>query len=42
MDVVADGRGPQRIFADRAQDRTDRRAHDAQRDHDADEEARTR
>ena len=27
----------QRIVADRAQDRADRRAHDAQRDHDADE-----
>ena len=39
MDVVADGGGPQRIVADRAQNRTDRRANDAQRDHHADEVA---
>ena len=37
VDVVADGGGAQRVVADRAQDRADRRAHDAQRDHDADE-----
>ena len=37
MDVVADRGGAQRVVADRAEDRADRRAHDAQRDHDADE-----
>ena len=37
VDVVAEGRRALRIVADRAQDRADRRAHDAQRDHDADE-----
>ena len=37
VDVVADGGGAQRVVADRAEDRADRRAHDAQRDHDADE-----
>ena len=39
VDVVADRGGAQRILADRAEDRADRRAHDAQRDHDADEVA---
>ncbi len=37
VDVVADGGGAQRIVADRAEDRADRRAHDAQRDDEADE-----
>ena len=37
VNIVADGGGAQRVVADRAQDRADRRAHDTQRDHDADE-----
>ena len=37
MDIVTDGGRAQRIVADRAEDRADRRAHDPQRDHDADE-----
>ena len=37
VDVVADRGGAQRIVADGAQHGADRRAHDAQRDHDADE-----
>ena len=37
VDIVADGRRPQRIVADSAQDGAARRAHDAQRQHDADE-----
>ena len=37
VDVVAERRRAQRVVADRAQDRADRRAHDAQRDDDADE-----
>ena len=34
---MADRARPQRVVADRGQDGADRRAHDAQRDHDADE-----
>ena len=37
VDVVADGGRAQRIVADRAQHGADRRTHDAQRDHHADE-----
>ncbi|MGY2930929.1 hypothetical protein ACVWZ6_000531 [Bradyrhizobium sp. GM6.1] len=37
MDVVADGRGAQRIVADRTQNRADRRAHDPEGDDNADE-----
>ena len=37
VDVMTDGGRAQRIVADRAQHRADRRAHDAQRDHQADE-----
>ena len=37
MDIMADSGGAQRIVANSAQDRTDRRAHDTQRDHNADE-----
>src|SRR5262249_39842297 len=33
MNVMADGRGPQRIVADRAQDCADRRTYDAQTNH---------
>ena len=40
LDVVAEGGRTQRIVADRAEDRADRRANDAQRDHDADEIAK--
>ena len=39
-DLVPDRARPQRIVADRGQDRPDRRAHDAQRHDDADEVAR--
>ena len=35
--VVAERRGSQRVVAQSAQDRADRRAHNAQRDHEADE-----
>ena len=37
LHVVADRRRAQRVLADRGEDGADRRAHDAQRDHDADE-----
>ncbi len=37
VDIVADGGRPQRIIANRPQHKTDRRAHDTHRDHDADE-----
>ena len=37
VDVVADGGGAERVVTDGAEDDADRRTHDAQRDHDADE-----
>ena len=39
MNVVADGRRPQRVFSNRAKDDAHRRAHDAQRHHHPQEEA---